>query len=100
MLCRNRISMLTGFGMYKRAFYTPEHNAKWDPKESSFEGLEMQSWNIPTDWAQQADEKNWVSCQVIVFILGVMVTITLKLASFLYLLLMATKKQSRFEQNI
>ena len=43
MLCRNRISMLTGFGMYKRAFYTPEHNAKWDPKESSFEGLEMQS---------------------------------------------------------
>ena len=35
--------MLTGFGMYKRTFYTPERNAKWDPKESSFEGLEMQS---------------------------------------------------------
>ena len=35
--------MLTSFGVNKSAFYTPEHNAKWNPKELSFEGLEMQS---------------------------------------------------------
>ena len=41
----------------KRAFYIPEHNAKRDPKELSFEGLEMQRWNVPTDKDQQTNAK-------------------------------------------
>ena len=43
----------------KRAFYIPEHNAKRDLKELSFEGLEMQRWNVPTDRNQQANAKKW-----------------------------------------
>ena len=55
--------MLTGLKVSslacKRAFHVPEQNAKRDPKELSFEGLEMQRWNVPTDRDQQANEKKW-----------------------------------------
>ena len=32
-------------------FYRPEYNAKGDPMELHFEGLEIQKWNTPTDRA-------------------------------------------------
>ena len=38
---------------------------KEDPIEVSFEGLEMQKWNIPTDRVQGVDEKNVIICLVI-----------------------------------
>ena len=41
----------------KFVFYRPEHNAKEDPMELNFKGLEIQKWNIPTDRAQRVDEK-------------------------------------------
>ena len=34
----------------------------------NFEGFEMQKWNIPTGRAQRADEKNEVTCLVIMVI--------------------------------
>ena len=42
----------------KCVFYIPEHNAKGEPIELSFEGLEMQKQNIPTDGAQRVDESS------------------------------------------
>ena len=38
-------------------YYRPEHNAKGDPTELNFEGLQIQKWNIPTDIAQIVDQK-------------------------------------------
>lgn len=35
--------------------------------ELSFDGLEMQRWNIPTDGAQRADKKNGFICPVVMF---------------------------------
>ena len=46
------------------------------------EGLEMQKWNISTDRAQRADEKNGVICLVIMFTPGVMVIKMSKIAHF------------------
>ena len=38
--------------------------------ELNFEGLEMQKWNISTNSAQRADEKNGIICLVIIFTPG------------------------------
>ena len=38
--------------------------------ELNFEGLEMQKWNISTNSAQRADEKNGIICLVIMFTPG------------------------------
>ena len=35
-----------------------------DSTKLNLEGLEMQKWNIPTDRARRADEKNGVICQL------------------------------------
>ena len=35
-----------------------------DSTKLNCEGLEMQKWNIPTDWAGRADEKNGAICPV------------------------------------
>ena len=80
----------------KRAFYIPEHNAKRDSKELSFEGLEMQRWNVPTNRDQQANAKKWVICLVIMFNPEVMVIIMSKLVTFLYFLLLTAKNESQF----
>ena len=84
----------------KRAFYIPEHNVKRDPKKLSFEGLEMQRWNVPTDRDQQANTKNGVICLDTMFNPEIMVIIMSKLANFLYFLLITAKNESQFEQNI
>ena len=41
-----------------------------DAMELTFEGLEMEKRNLPTDRVQRADEKNWVTCPVIISISG------------------------------
>ena len=41
----------------KCVFKTPEQNARRDPMETNFEGLEMKKLNIPTDRAQRVNEK-------------------------------------------
>ena len=51
--------MLTGLKVSslasKYVFYRPEHNAKEDPMELNFKGLEMQKWNLSADRAQRED---------------------------------------------
>ena len=44
-------------------FTRPELNARWDPMEFNFEGLEVQKLHIPTDRAQRVDEKCYVFSQ-------------------------------------
>ena len=41
----------------KCVFYRPEHNAKGEPVELNFEGLEMQKWNTSADRARSVDLK-------------------------------------------
>ena len=41
-----------------------------DPMELTFEGLEIEKRNLPTDRVQRADEKNWVTCSTIISISG------------------------------
>ena len=41
----------------KCVFYRPEHNAKGEPVELNFEGLEMQKWNTSADRARRVDLK-------------------------------------------
>ena len=41
--------------------------------ELNIEGLQKQKWNLPTDEAQSADEKNGVIFLVIMFTPGVMI---------------------------
>ena len=60
----------------------------------------MHKWNILTDRAQQVNGKNGIICLVIIFAPRVMVIIMLKMAQFLYFLLMPAKTQSHFGQNI
>ena len=62
-----------------------------EPMEFNFEGLEIQKWNIPTDRAQQLDEKNGVICLVIMFTPRVMVFEMSKTAHCLYFLLIKPK---------
>ena len=50
--------------------------------EINFEGLEMQTWNIPTDKAQRVDGKNGVTCLVIMFTPRAMVIKMSKMAHF------------------
>ena len=59
--------------------------------ELNFEGLEIQKWNIPTNRARRVDEKNGVIFLIIIFTPGVMVIKMLKMAYFLYFLLMTAK---------
>ena len=69
-----------------------------DPMELSFECLEMHKWNIETDRAQRADEKNEVICLVIMFNPRGMAIKTLKMAHKLYFLLIA-ESHSQLWQN-
>ena len=71
-----------------------------DSMELNFKGLEMQKWNIPTDRAKKVDEKNGVTCLVIMFILIFMFIKMLKMVYFLYFQLMTAKNSSQFGQNI
>ena len=59
----------------------------------------MQKLDIPTDRAQRVDKKNRVICLIIMFAPGVMVIKMLKMAHFLYFLLMPAKNQSQFAEN-
>ena len=52
---------------------------KWDPIDLSFEGLQLQKWNILTDRVQRTDEKNGIVCPVL-FPPRVMVIKILKMA--------------------
>ena len=56
-----------------------------EPKESNFEGLEMEKWNIPMERDQRLDEKNGVIC---LFMPRVIVIEMSKMAYFLYFVLM------------
>ena len=62
-----------------------------DPIELNFEGLEIQKWNIPTNWARRVDQVNGVILLVIIFTPGVMVIKMSKMAYFLYFLLTTAK---------
>ena len=64
---------------------------KEEPMELNFEWLQMQKWSIPTDRTQRIDEKNGVIYLVIMFTLWVMVIKMLKMAHFLYFLLVTAK---------
>ena len=68
--------------------------------EPNFEGLKMQKWNIPTDRPQRLNGKNGIICLFIMFTPRVMFIKMSKMADFLYFLLMVTKNQSQFGQNI
>ena len=62
--------------------------------ELNIEGLQKQKWNLPTDEAQSADEKNGVIFLVIMFTPGVMIIEMLKMAYCLYFLLIIAKEIS------
>ena len=62
----------------------------------NFEDLEMQKWNIPTNKAQRVNEKNGVIYLAITFTPRVVVIEMLRMAHFLYFLLIAAKTQSQF----
>ena len=68
--------------------------------ELNFEGLEMQKWNEPTYGADRIHKKNQVVFLVIVFTLRAIVTEVSKIVYALYILLIAAKNQSQFENNI
>ena len=70
------------------------------PLELNFEGPQMQKWNVPTDRAQEVDEKNGVACLVIMFGHRAMVIKMSKMAYPLYILMMTAKYQSQFGKNI
>ena len=90
--------MLTGLKMSslvcRRIFYGSEHNAKWEPMNMNFEGLEIRIWNILTDRAQKVDEKNEVTCIATMFTPRVMVIKMSKMAYFLFFLLTTDKRIS------
>ena len=75
----------------KHVFYRPELLQRGNPMGLSFEGIEIQKWDITTDKAQRIDEKNGVICLVFMFTLGVVAIKMSKMAHFLY---------SQFGQNI
>ena len=58
--------MLTGFKVSlsasKCVFYRPEHKVNKEPLKWSFEVLEMQRQDKPTDQAQRVDEKMGLKC--------------------------------------
>ena len=59
--------------------------------ELTFEGLKIQKWDIPTNRARRADEKNGIIFLVIVFTPGVMVIKMSKITHFLYFVLTTAK---------
>lgn len=59
----------------------------------NFEALGMQKWNIATDSAQRVDETNGFICLFFMFTTRVAV---MKMARFLYFLVMTEKKLSEF----
>ena len=71
-----------------------------DPVELNFADLQMQKWNILRDKPQKADEKNRIIWPVIMFPPRIMAIKMLKMAHFLYFLLMTAKSSSEFEQNV
>ena len=83
---QKRISILAGLTLSSLAckcvFYRPKHNAREDSMQLNFEGLQMQKWNIPTDRAQRAYEKNGIICLVMVFTSRLMVIKMIKNSSF------------------
>ena len=83
---QKRISILAGLTLSSLAckcvFYRPKHNARKDSMQLNFEGLQMQKWNIPTDRAQRAYEKNGIICLVMVFTSRLMVIKMIKNSSF------------------
>ena len=56
----------------------------------NFEGLEIWKWNIPTDGAQEVDEKNSVICLVTIFPCRIGNKWS-KMVHFLYFMLMIAK---------
>ena len=84
--------------------YRPELNTKdggcvWEEGGGGgreIEDLEMQKWNIPTNKAQRVNEKNGVIYLAITFTPRVVVIEMLRMAHFLYFLLIAAKTQSQF----
>ena len=85
VLCRKSTYMLTGLKgsslACKCVFCKPEHNS--NPMKVSFEGLEIQKWNIAMDRAQIVHEKNGVICLVIMFTPNVMELWSLKCQKWL-----------------
>ena len=45
-------------------------------RQLNFEGLQMQKWNITMSRVQTVDEKNWVTCLVVMFTL-VLITLVI-----------------------
>ena len=84
----------------KCVFYRREHNAKGNPMELSFKGLEIQKWNIPTDRAQRVDKKNGVTCLIIMFTPGVTVIKMSKIVHFLYFQLVTAKFSHNLSKNL
>ena len=70
------------------------------PIELNFEGPQIQKWNTPTDKTWTVGVKNGVICLLIMFTPRVVVIKMLKIANFLYFLLMIAKNQSQFRQDI
>ena len=48
-------------------YFADQNKKRTDPMEMNFEGLEMQKRNTRTNRAQREDEKNEVTCVVIMF---------------------------------
>ena len=65
---------------------------KGDPMEFNFENQISNILNMPADRARVADEENGVTCLVIMFTSRVMVVEMLKMAHFLFFLLLLTVK--------
>ena len=59
-----------------------------------YQDLQMQKWNIPMDRAQRVDERNGVICLVVSYYWSNIKM--LKMAHFLYFLLMTAENQSQF----
>ena len=54
----------------------------WKAMELNFEGLKMQKWNIPVDWARRVDKKSGVICLLTTFTFRVMVIKMSKMCFF------------------
>ena len=70
------------------------------PIKLNFEGFEMQKRNVLMDIAQRVDEKNGVICLFMMLTHRVMVIRMSKMSQFFNFVLMITKNQSQFRQNV
>ena len=99
------ISLLAGLKMSSLA-YVNVYSTNWkimqrqDPKGLNFEGLKMLDSNIRTYRTQRLDETTGDICLVIRFTTRVMVIKISKITEFFNFLLMTSKTQSQFGQNI